>query len=132
MKLSASVGKGDARCGGRRGRARGARGGRRSGSRPAASAATTDADAHRALDTPIYVDHRLDSHDRGTIYVVEAGEGPPIVLSHGVTLSVRTWFHQLELLPKAGFRAHRVSTIVATESPCSAKTGTRSTTSPRT
>ena len=64
-----------------------------------------DADARRALDTPIYVDHRLDSHDRGTIYIVETGEGPPIVLSHGVTLSVRTWFHQLELLPKAGFRA---------------------------
>ncbi len=29
---------------------------------------------------------------------------PPIVLSHGVTLSVRTWFHQLEELPKEGFR----------------------------
>jgi non-heme chloroperoxidase len=26
------------------------------------------------------------------------------VLSHGVTLSVRTWFHQLEQLPKEGFR----------------------------
>jgi non-heme chloroperoxidase len=66
-----------------------------------------DADARRALDVPIYVDHRLDSHDRGTIYVVETGEAsdPPIVLSHGVTLSVRTWFHQLELLPKDGFRA---------------------------
>ena len=38
------------------------------------------------------------------IYVVEHGDGPPIVLSHGVTLSVRTWFHQLELLPKEGFR----------------------------
>jgi pimeloyl-ACP methyl ester carboxylesterase len=64
-----------------------------------------DADARRSLDTPIYVDHRLPSHDGGSIYVVEAGEGPPIVLSHGVTLSVRTWFHQLELLPKEGFRA---------------------------
>ena len=64
-----------------------------------------DADAPRALDAPLYVDHRLDTHDRGTIYVVEAGDGPPIVLSHGVTLSVRTWFHQLELLPKEGFRA---------------------------
>jgi non-heme chloroperoxidase len=63
-----------------------------------------DADARRALETPIYVDHRLPSHDGGSIYVVEAGEGPPIVLSHGVTLSVRTWFHQLELLPKEGFR----------------------------
>jgi non-heme chloroperoxidase len=64
-----------------------------------------DADASRALDTPIYVDHRIDTHDRGAIYVVESGEGPPIVLAHGVTLSTRTWFHQLELLPKEGFRA---------------------------
>jgi pimeloyl-ACP methyl ester carboxylesterase len=64
-----------------------------------------DGDAHRALETPIYVDHRLESHDGGTIYVVESGDGPPIVLSHGVTLSARTWFHQLELLPKEGFRA---------------------------
>ncbi len=53
-----------------------------------------------------YVDHGLDTHDRGTIYVVERGNelDPPIVLSHGVTLSVRTWFHQLEDLPKEGFR----------------------------
>jgi pimeloyl-ACP methyl ester carboxylesterase len=63
-----------------------------------------DADAARSLDAPIYVDHRLETHDRGTIYVVESGDGPPIVLSHGVTLSVRTWFHQLEALPKEGFR----------------------------
>lgn len=67
---------------------------------------TADGDAPRALDAPIYVDHRLDTHDRGTIYVVEQGNelDPPIVLSHGVTLSVRTWFHQLEELPKEGFR----------------------------
>lgn len=64
-----------------------------------------DVDAPRALDAPIYIDHRLDSFDHGSIYVVEAGEGPPIVLSHGVTLSVRTWFHQLEALPKEGVRA---------------------------
>src|SRR5262245_7207228 len=32
------------------------------------------ADAARVLDTPIYVDHTLDTFDRGTIYVVEAGE----------------------------------------------------------
>lgn len=64
-----------------------------------------DDDAARVLDTPMYVDHRLDTHDRGTIYVVESGEGPPVLLSHGVTLSVRTWFHQLELLPKDGLRA---------------------------
>jgi pimeloyl-ACP methyl ester carboxylesterase len=65
-----------------------------------------DGGAHRALEGPIYVDHRIDSHDRGVIYVVENGkrDDPPIVLSHGVTLSVRTWFHQLEDLPKQGFR----------------------------
>jgi pimeloyl-ACP methyl ester carboxylesterase len=65
-----------------------------------------DADAGRALEAPIYVDRTLDTHDRGTIYVVENGDtdAPPIVLSHGVTLSVRTWIHQLETLPKEGFR----------------------------
>jgi non-heme chloroperoxidase len=65
-----------------------------------------DGDAPRALAASTYVDHTLDSHDRGTIYVVEQGNelDPPIVLSHGVTLSVRTWFHQLEQLPKEGFR----------------------------
>jgi non-heme chloroperoxidase len=67
---------------------------------------TADGDAPRSLDAPTYIDRRLDTHDRGTIYVVEQGNelDPPIVLSHGVTLSVRTWFHQLEELPKEGFR----------------------------
>jgi pimeloyl-ACP methyl ester carboxylesterase len=65
-----------------------------------------DGSAARALEAPIYLDRQLDTHDRGTIYVVESGEpgDQPIVLSHGVTLSARTWFHQLEELPKAGFR----------------------------
>lgn len=65
-----------------------------------------DGDAPGALDWATYVDHRIETHDRGTIYVVENGSelDPPIVLSHGVTLSVRTWFHQLEDLPKEGFR----------------------------
>jgi pimeloyl-ACP methyl ester carboxylesterase len=66
-----------------------------------------DGDAVRALQAPAYVSHRLDTHDRGVINVVERGSelDPPIVLSHGVTLSVRTWFYQLEALPKEGFRA---------------------------
>ncbi len=65
-----------------------------------------DDGAQRALDAPMYLDHRLETYDRGSIYVVETGDrdNPPIVLSHGVTLSVRTWFHQLEELPKEGFR----------------------------
>jgi pimeloyl-ACP methyl ester carboxylesterase len=65
-----------------------------------------DADAARVLDAPMHVDCRLETHDGGSLYVVEAGDEswPPIVLSHGVTLSVRTWFYQLEQLPKEGFR----------------------------
>lgn len=63
-----------------------------------------DHDAARALEAPVYIDRRLDAFDEGSIYLVESGEGPPIVLSHGVTNSIREWFHQLESLPKAGFR----------------------------
>jgi pimeloyl-ACP methyl ester carboxylesterase len=65
-----------------------------------------DGEARRALESPMYLDHTIDTPDRGTMYVVEAGpdDGPPIVLSHGVTLSVRTWFHQLEDFPRDGFR----------------------------
>jgi pimeloyl-ACP methyl ester carboxylesterase len=65
--------------------------------------AQPDADAGRALTAPIYIDQRLDAFDGGSIYLVENGEGPPIVLSHGVTNSIRTWFYQLESLPRAGF-----------------------------
>jgi pimeloyl-ACP methyl ester carboxylesterase len=63
-------------------------------------------DADRALVEPLYTAHALDSHDAGSIHVIEAGDrnAPPIVLSHGVTLSVRTWFYQLENLPPEGFR----------------------------
>ena len=63
-----------------------------------------DGGAARALDAPMYVDRRLDAFDGGSLYLVESGEGPPIVLSHGVTNSIREWFHQLELLPREGFR----------------------------
>lgn len=41
--------------------------------------------------------------DGGSTSVVRVGEGPPIVLSHGVTLSIRTWVKQLEALPRQGF-----------------------------
>jgi non-heme chloroperoxidase len=47
---------------------------------------------------------RLPAHDGGEIHVVEVGTGPPILLSHGVTLSVRTWAKQFEPLAAAGFR----------------------------
>jgi 3-oxoadipate enol-lactonase len=64
-----------------------------------------DGDAARALEAPVYIDRRLAAFDGGSIYLVEEGEGPPIVFSHGVTNSIRTWFHQLEDFPRAGFRA---------------------------
>jgi pimeloyl-ACP methyl ester carboxylesterase len=64
-----------------------------------------DGDAARALEAPLYIDRRLVAFDGASIYLVEDGEGPPIVFSHGVTNSIRTWFHQLEEFPRAGFRA---------------------------
>ena len=63
-----------------------------------------DGHAHGVLDTPIYESASVPSHDGGTIHLVSAGTGAPIVLSHGVTLSVRTWVRQLETLPAQGFR----------------------------
>lgn len=44
------------------------------------------------------------SHDGGTIRVVSRGEGPTIVLSHGVTLANRVWVYQFDSLPELGFR----------------------------
>ena len=45
---------------------------------------------------------RLPSHDGGSIYTVVRGDGPAIVLAHGVTLSSRVWVRQFESLPRAG------------------------------
>lgn len=63
-----------------------------------------DPDATDDFAIPAGTRHTLPSHDGGTINTIEIGEGPTIVLSHGVTLSVRTWVKQLEFLPKRGFR----------------------------
>jgi len=66
--------------------------------------AQPDGDAARALEAPIYIDRRIAAFDGGSIYLVENGEGTPVVLSHGVTNSIRSWYYQLESLPRAGFR----------------------------
>jgi non-heme chloroperoxidase len=63
-----------------------------------------DDDAERVLEVPIYTARTVPSHDGGSLHVVDDGSGPPILLSHGVTLSVRTWTYQLESFPRAGFR----------------------------
>jgi pimeloyl-ACP methyl ester carboxylesterase len=63
-----------------------------------------DADAEADL-IPLFDELlSLDSHDGGGINVLRRGAGQPVVLSHGVTLSVRTWVKQLEALPGAGFQ----------------------------
>jgi len=70
-----------------------------------------DGDAERLLAEPMWVSLRIPSFDGGQINVIdrEPPEGVarrPVtfVLSHGVTLSVRTWLRQLDRLPAAGFR----------------------------
>ena len=60
----------------------------------------TDVQREPAVD----VVHDLTSHDGGSIHVVERGGGTPIVFSHGLTLSARTWVRQFEALPGEGFR----------------------------
>ncbi len=77
-----------------------------------------DADAEADLVPSFDEIRSLASDDGGSISVISRGQGPPIVLSHGVTLSVRTWVKQMESLPEAGFRAiaydhrgHGASTI---------------------
>ena len=65
----------------------------------------------RALDAPLYsrrTGSRPTTPARSTPSLPVPTTAPPIVLSHGVTLSVRTWFYQLEALPDAGFRVDRV------------------------
>jgi len=42
--------------------------------------------------------HFVTVDDGGRIHVVERGEGPPIVLVHGVTLGIASWAPQLRLL----------------------------------
>ena len=65
-----------------------------------------DGDAARALDAPIYIDRRLDAHRRRRRSTSSrTARARRSCSSHGVTNSMRTWFHQLETLPAAGFRA---------------------------
>jgi pimeloyl-ACP methyl ester carboxylesterase len=63
-----------------------------------------DPDAGAELVAPFDELLGLASHDGGGINVVRRGAGQPIVLSHGVLLSVRTWVKQLEALPDAGYQ----------------------------
>ncbi len=53
------------------------------------------------------VHHEVPTSDGGTVHAVEIGEGPPIVLVHGVTHSVAVWVRQLAALTDR----HRVIAI---------------------
>jgi non-heme chloroperoxidase len=79
-----------------------------------------DADSDTDLVPKFDEIRSLAADDGGSISVISRGSGPPIVLSHGVTLSVRTWVKQMESLPESGFRTiafdhrgHGASTIGA-------------------
>lgn len=45
--------------------------------------------------------HYLDTPDGGQLHAIEVGNGPPIVLIHGVTLRAEIWRHQAELADEA-------------------------------
>ena len=47
---------------------------------------------------------RLPSHDVGSIFTAARGEGPTVLLSHGVTLTSRVWVKQFAALPERGVR----------------------------
>jgi pimeloyl-ACP methyl ester carboxylesterase len=63
-----------------------------------------DPDAGRLGDLDVDDTYRLPTHDGGSAYTVSRGHGPPIVFSHGVTISSRVWVKQFQELPAAGVR----------------------------
>lgn len=65
---------------------------------------TPDPDAGAQLAAEFERSWRLPAHDGGELFVVEVGTGPPLLLSHGVTLSLRAWTKQLRSLEDEGFR----------------------------
>jgi pimeloyl-ACP methyl ester carboxylesterase len=74
--------------------------------------------ARAGLALPATLTHRfVDVSDGGRIHVVESGDGPPIVLLHGVTLSAAIWPRQLRDLSGShrvvalDLRAHGQSTV---------------------
>jgi pimeloyl-ACP methyl ester carboxylesterase len=67
----------------------------------------SDPTSPEALDRTLpadVVDHMVTVGDGGKIHVVERGQGPPVVLVHGVTLGVAVWAPQLRRLADQGHR----------------------------
>jgi pimeloyl-ACP methyl ester carboxylesterase len=72
------------------------------------SAATAEEMTVEGLTLPEDLRHHfIDTEDGGRIHVVERGQGPPIVLLHGILLSSALWVHQLRDLA----RHHRVIAV---------------------
>lgn len=63
-----------------------------------------DPDAGRLGPLRFDEEHRFESHDGGSLYVISRGHGPTIVLSHGVTIDSRVWVKQFDALPERGLR----------------------------
>jgi len=60
------------------------------------SSVTADAMVSEGLTLPDDLRHHfVDVADGGRIHVVERGQGPPLVLLHGIMLSSALWVHQL-------------------------------------
>jgi non-heme chloroperoxidase len=63
-----------------------------------------DPDTDRGFAVPPGETRTIPSFDGGELAVLSRGEGPLVVLSHGVTESIRVWVRQLESLPAEGLR----------------------------
>ena len=64
-----------------------------------AIASTTDPELDPLLEAPGGVTHhRIPTFDGGAIHVAEKGDGPPVVLCHGVTLQWDVWSPLFRLL----------------------------------
>lgn len=61
--------------------------------------ANTDPAVDHLFDLPADVtEHRVDSHDGGSIRLVERGAGRPLLLIHGITLQAGVWSPQLHTM----------------------------------
>ncbi len=64
-----------------------------------------DPDAGRLVVPTPDLEEVVVAEDGSKLHTFRRGQGPPIVLAHGVSLDLRTWVHQLDALPVAGFEA---------------------------
>lgn len=66
--------------------------------------ARPDPDAGEGLHLDFEESAEVVTPDGARLHVVARGQGPTIVLVHGLSLDVRTWFKQFDDLPRRGYR----------------------------